>query len=75
MHEIFSLVSYLFCNLSITNRYKTQYNQHFSKIFKFDQIFEIFDHSPFPPKVRSITERCRRKRGVNFSVAFATVRP
>jgi hypothetical protein len=47
----------------------------FSKIFfKFAQIFEIFDHSPFSPKARSMAERCRRKRGVKFSVVFVTVR-
>jgi hypothetical protein len=47
----------------------------FSKIFfKFTQIFEIFDHSPFSPKARSMAERCHRKRGVKFSAAFVTVR-
>jgi hypothetical protein len=45
----------------------------FSKIFKFAQIFEIFDHSLFLPKARSLTELCRRKRGVKFSVVFVTV--
>jgi hypothetical protein len=47
----------------------------FSKIFfKFAQIFEIFYHSPFSPKARSMAERCRRKRGVKFRVVFITVR-
>jgi hypothetical protein len=45
----------------------------FSKIFfKFAQIFEFFDHSPFLPKARSMAERCRGKRGVKFSVVFVT---
>jgi hypothetical protein len=47
----------------------------FSKIFfKFAKIFEIFNHSLFSPKARSMAERCRRKRGVKFSVVFVTVR-
>jgi hypothetical protein len=47
----------------------------FSKIFfKFAQIFEVFDHSSFSPKARSMAERCRRKRGVEFSAVFLTAR-
>jgi hypothetical protein len=47
----------------------------FSKIFfKFAQIFDIFDHSPFSPNARSMAECCRRKQGVKFSIVFVTVR-
>jgi hypothetical protein len=65
----------IFLHLSVTNRYKMQYSQTFSNIFfKFAQIFDIFDHSPFLPKARSTPERCGRKREVKFSVIFVTVR-
>jgi hypothetical protein len=47
----------------------------FSKIFyKFAQIFEVFDYSPFSPKAQSMADHFRRKRGVKFSAVFATVR-
>ncbi len=42
--------------------------------FKFAQICEVFDHSPFSPKARSMAERCLRIRGVKFSAVFVTVR-
>ena len=47
----------------------------FSKIFfKFAQIFEVFDHSPFSPKARSMAERYHQKRDVKLSAVFVTVR-
>jgi hypothetical protein len=46
----------------------------FSKIFfKLAQIFKIFYHSPLLPKARSMAERCRRKRGVKFSIVFVAL--
>ncbi len=64
----------LFLHLSITNRYNAVQSTSLKIFFKFVQIFEIFYHSPISPKARSITELCRRKRGVKFSVVFVTVR-
>ncbi len=70
-----SLFLNLFMHLSITNRYKTQYNQHFRKSSSNSSRYsKFFYHSPISPKARSIAERCRRKRRVKFSVVFVTVR-
>ncbi len=61
--------------LLFTNKYKTQNSQYFLKIFfKFAQIIEVFDHSPFSLKARSMAEHCRPKHGIKFSVIFLTVR-
>jgi hypothetical protein len=46
--DFYSLFLNFFLHLSVTNRYKTQFSQHFKKYTsKFAQLFKIFDHSPF----------------------------
>ncbi len=44
------------------------------RIFKFTQIFEIFNHSPISMKEQSINKCCCQKRGVKLSIVFVTVR-
>ncbi len=47
----------------------------YSKIFfKFTQIFEIFNHSPFSLKARSMVKCCHWKHGVKVSIVFVIVR-
>ncbi len=61
-------------HLSLTNRYKTQYGQHFRKnSLKFTQIFKVCDNSPFSPKARSMAECCRQKCNVKLSGVFVSV--
>ncbi len=64
-----------FLNLSITNRYKTQFSRHFQKYLLNSPSYQkFFYHSLFSPKALSTAERCCQKRGVKFSVIFVTVR-
>jgi hypothetical protein len=73
--DFHSLFLNFFLHLSLTNRYKRQYGQHFRKKFlKFAQIFKGSDNSPFSPKARSMAERCCRKLNVKLSAVFVTVR-
>jgi hypothetical protein len=70
-HRLFLDIFCIFQSLIDTKRSTANVSKIF---FKFAQIFEVFDHSPFSPKARSMAERCRQKRGVTFSAVFATVR-
>jgi hypothetical protein len=44
----------------------------FNLLCEVAQIIEIFDHSLFSPKERSIAERYRRKHAAKLSVVFVT---
>jgi hypothetical protein len=72
MHEIF--IINIFCILQSLIETKSVQPTFLKIFFKFAQIFEVFDHSPFSPKARSMAERCHRKRRVKFSIVFVTVR-
>ncbi len=73
--DFHSLFLNFFLHLSVTNRYKTQYSQHFRKYSSNSPRYSKFSITHrFSLKARSMAEHCRQKHGVKLSVVFVTVR-